>query len=498
MANEEHIQLLREGAESWNKKREENPLIPDEIFTPDFSKARLITHFLGSSDLEGASLKNGNFREAMLGPLNLKKANLQRAQFQEAFLWGIDLGEAELEDANFSEANLHSADLRGVRAEGTSFAGANLSDADLRGGGFARADFTNANLAGAHIEAADLSRAVLTGVGDITCTHPWNSVLFPEPADGKPRLSWSPEKIESVAGLMSECQLFRDHYKADEAEKYFNEYCLFYFRGENRPSWDLKPSVKRQDFFSRKESEMLLDLMSKRPEDFAGVHSAISQLVLAQQHGLKTRLLDVTRNPLVALFHACEETSDSGILPPQDGVLHVFAVPRSLVKAFDSDAVSVVANLTKLPQGEQEMVMGAIDAEEEFESIEGPDRPSDYSIIINRLYNYIRREKPYFRERIDVRDFFRVFVVEPQQSFERIRAQSGAFLISAFHERFEADEILGKASNTPVYHHYRLTVPVDRKEGILEELEFLNVNREVLFPGLDEAAAAIVKRNDYD
>ena len=88
MANEEHIQLLREGAESWNKKRRENPLIPDEIFTPDFSKARLITHFLGSSDLEGINLKNGNFREAMLGPLNLKKANLQESQFQKAFLWG--------------------------------------------------------------------------------------------------------------------------------------------------------------------------------------------------------------------------------------------------------------------------------------------------------------------------------------------------------------------------------------------------------------------------
>ena len=45
MANEEHIQLLREGVESWNKKRKENPFIPDEIFTPDFSKARLNNPF---------------------------------------------------------------------------------------------------------------------------------------------------------------------------------------------------------------------------------------------------------------------------------------------------------------------------------------------------------------------------------------------------------------------------------------------------------------------
>ena len=33
------------------------------------------------------------------------------------------------------------------------------------------------------------------------------------------------------------------------------------------------------------------------------------------------------------------------------------------------------------------------------------------------------------------------FVVEPQQFLERIRAQAGAFLVSAFHQRFEMEKI---------------------------------------------------------
>ena len=52
--------------------------------------------------------------------------------------------------------------------------------------------------------------------------------------------------------------------------------------------------------------------MSRRPEDFAGVDSAISQRVVARQHGLRTRLLDITRNPLAARFHACKEDPASG------------------------------------------------------------------------------------------------------------------------------------------------------------------------------------------
>ena len=76
--------------------------------------------------------------------------------------------------------------------------------------------------------------------------------------------------------------------------------------------------------------------------------------------------------------------------------------------------------------------------------------------------------------------------------------QSGAFLISAFHKRFETDQVLKWNKGTPVYHHYKFTILAGEKKNILEELELLNVKREILFPNLDEAAVAVVKRNEYD
>ena len=100
-----------------------------------------------------------------------------------------------------------------------------------------------------------------------------------------------------------------------------------------------------------------------------------------------------------------------------------------------------------------------------------------------------------FWRKIDPRDLFRIFVVEPQQSFERIRAQSGAFLISVSHERFERNEILELNPDIPVYGHYTLTVSGEsRKDDIMKDLRLLNITRESLFPGLDEAAKTVAQR----
>ena len=95
---------------------------------------------------------------------------------------------------------------------------------------------------------------------------------------------------------------------------------------------------------------------------------------------------------------------------------------------------------------------------------------------------------------IDIRDLFRVFVVEPQRSFERLRAQSGAFLLSAFHERYERDEVLRWNQHIPIYSHSLLTLPQGQKESALRDLLLLNVTRETFFPSVDEAASAVTQQ----
>ena len=354
------------------------------------------------------------------------------------------------------------------------------------------------------IKKADLFTANLANA-DITLARPWESNLYPPVKRIEPPTNFQ-EKIESIEDLINMCQFFKTYYGDKSKEAFYDYDWQFYYRGQENSSWDLSPSVMRVSLGRttnrEKEGEMLLDLMSRRPEDFIGATSALSQWVLAQHHGLKTRLLDVTRNPLVALFHACENSTNSENSNNMSGSLHVFVVPKRLVKTFDSDAISVVSNLAKLPREEQGLVMGeeALDILRFVQKHSPQELPGYYNYIMGRLYSYIRQEKPYFKERIDIRDLFRVFVVEPQQSFERIRVQSGAFLISAFHKQFEEEKILSYNQDIPLYYHYKIIVPADNKnkENILRELQVLNVKREVLFPSLEEASDAIVKQYETE
>ena len=202
-----------------------------------------------------------------------------------------------------------------------------------------------------------------------------------------------------------------------------------------------------------------------------------------------TRFLDVTKNPMVALFHACEQNED---YDREDARLHVFAVPRTMVKSFNSDTASVVANFAKLSRDEQSLLLG----KEMGYQDRGHRRTNYYAKAMDRLCQLIQEEKPYFQNRIDIRDLFRVVIVEPQERSERLRVQSGAFLVSGFHERFERHEIESMIPNVPVYAHYTLSIPHDCKPGIVEDLQLINVKRETLYPGLDESAKAITQSHE--
>ena len=507
MANPQHISWLLEGVTAWNARREQSS------FWPDFDGANIPAILQGSSykhneiylgtSLEGINLRNALIRNANLSGLNFAKADLQDARLQGSSLASADLRGATVALANFSEAILLAAKLNGAMARGADFSGANLSGAHLDDGSFSQAVFAGANLVSAHVENADLKGASLAGA-NLTCTEFWKASLYRGSVQDATMPSPLVGEVASVGELTTIVDSVVRYCDSSNANP-DSEMPILYFRGEALGTWDLRPSSTRppsdeQPDVRGREGKMLLDLMSRRPEEFSPLRSALSEWVLAQHYGLRTRLLDVTRNPLVALFSACDDSAHQRSFTGEDGVLHVFAVPRELVKPFDGDSVSVITNFAKLPLAEQLLLLGKRDQtiREEMQTLGLKSPIGIYGMYYNaltRLYHNIGREKPHFKERIDPRDLYKVFVVEPEQYLERVRAQSAAFLISAFHERFEPSQVLAWNRDIPMYGHHKFNIPAKAKMNLLRELELLGVTRESLFPGLEEAAQAVMRQH---
>lgn len=388
-----------------------------------------------------------------------------------------------LENAtSFPKADLSFCDLRktdfsilmcGFDFRGANFMGSNLEEAILRGADLSKATLLHANLKGARLDGATLERTRFSEANltetDLTASNPWKADLFDRQDPIAPVLDRVTKPIKGIAELIAYCSDIAESDCPDRGPLHL------YFRGEPK-HWKLRPSVMRSCRYRNAESQMLLDLMTRRPSEFERMTTALSQWVLAQHHGLKTRLLDVTKNPLVAMFNVCEDKK----YYKNDGRLHVFGIPEAMIRPYHSDAISVITNFAKLSRPEQSTLLG---------KRRGIIEP--YSKVLDKLYHLIGEEKPHFKRRIDPRDFFRVFLVEPQLSFERLGVQSGAFLVSAFHERFERDNVLRWNGGIPIYEHVTYEIPADCKEGLLKELRLMNITRETLYPGLDSTATAI-------
>ena len=116
MANPEHLEILKQGVEQWNKWRERHSDVRRNLSAANLSAANLL----------GANLWRANLSEAKLKKADLSGAHLSSANLTEADLRGANLNNAELSGANLREASLLGATLKRATLVGT-----NLERADL-------------------------------------------------------------------------------------------------------------------------------------------------------------------------------------------------------------------------------------------------------------------------------------------------------------------------------------------------------------------------------
>ncbi len=256
---------------------------------------------------------------------------------------------------------------------------------------------------------------------------------------------------------------------------------FFFFRGHTDKKYSLLPSIYRKQCWYSNEDKIIREIIMRCPTEFSSMTSSFEKLVKMQHYDLPTRLLDLTENPLVALYFACvgEEEKD------EDGEIIFFRIPKSEVKYFDSDTVSVVSNIAW--------------AKPDFEVAKRFD--GDYKQFHHKdnhhalkLMHDIKQEKPHFLEKINPKHVKSVVCVKPKMDNPRVVRQDGAFLLFGIDKNKHTPAAIPESW---IYHpkQKKYIIKSSDKLSILKQLSGVGVSKAKLFPEIDMVSQFI--KNDY-
>lgn len=244
-----------------------------------------------------------------------------------------------------------------------------------------------------------------------------------------------------------------------------------YYRGVSNINNINVPSLFRRKRHQEMEDVLYQQLVLNCPSDFSGYYNRIERLVAMQHYGLPTRLLDITENPLVALYFACISNHNL------DGEVVVYRFSQKQLKYSMSDRVSILSALPVLSH-EDRVALAEIETGDE----EVSERPE----ALDRLLHEIKIEKPAFMDRIHLGDLFEQVPILPSKSNPRIMKQEGAFILYGLLKKKQhnrSHRYVNKNGEMLV-----LKIAHQSKKEILEQLKRIGINHANLFPEIDEVA----------
>lgn len=270
-----------------------------------------------------------------------------------------------------------------------------------------------------------------------------------------------------------------EQYASDTfALKEENKDKMLFYRGHSQLDYLLLPGIKREKNWLQKESVMYQELLVRCALNFTHCQSHMDYLVEMQHYGLPTRLLDITENPLVALYFASCNNRD------RLGEVVLLCTEAENVKYAKSDTAAILAALPTLAYEEQRRLLRLCR--------NGLKESQDtaYQALAGKLAAEIKSRNPAFEPRIKKEDLLGQVFVIPVRNNQRIMKQDGAFIVCGLSGKYGESDSLDNLRCLDE-NGKRIVLAVKNKTKILQELDMLSVNRAGLFPEIDDVAEYI-------
>ena len=292
-------------------------------------------------------------------------------------------------------------------------------------------------------------------------------------------------EITSVSSFIDEVNKIKDDLYGSNEE--------LFFRGQKTDFWDVIPSIFRGNFLSVEHTLMQFPLL-KAPYEFNSINNDFEIMTKYQHYGMCTRLLDLTTNPLVALYFACEEYGDvcyKEIENEEDTKIQeangVIFFNKKYSVSTNEINIKVISSLSQIDLSNDN-------------TLESILRKLTERQAISKELEERWKSKEHYEEFINI--IQNNYIVIPPYNNERLSRQCGMFLLAGCFN-FVYTESISESSIEKGYKDLRdefdrkfFYISGEKKKEILEELDTYNINEATLFPELEHQLSYIKNKKN--
>ena len=315
-----------------------------------------------------------------------------------------------------------------------------------------------------------------------------------------------------------------------------------YFRGENSYYELRTPSLYLQEGLTLDGSEyyyrMLLSELGR--DDYQENTSLVRLISELQHYGAKTRVLDITSNPLIALYFAVEKKDDkSG--DDKSGYVFIYESDEENEKFDTGHTIAIESALNLIPQKIINNFLKAVNFickdESELERLENVplenlnkklkdklrERNQElYEVKIEELeasivkFMELLNQRARVRERLNLpfkiaMDLGKAHIVIPSKTTDRIRQQQGAFIYPKFTDTSDKTHEEVKKEISESINHFNATLKIQKedkkdqtcllsviridgnnKEKIRTQLKLLGITEGFVYPDIEHKSNALL------